>query len=122
MKDKMRPEKRKTKALTVAYYCVRMNCFLQHSGSTYPSYQNANKAEQSNIADDINGCRKCSRNICTCDCCVNLPQNQRYEMALAYLNSKENRMDVLNVDEPSNIVYLLGNIIASGVQNGVMRV
>lgn len=41
--------------------------------------------------------------------------NQKYEVALVCITSKENADDVVNVNEPSNNVSLLGNVIVSGV-------
>ena len=118
-KDRKRPARKKTKCQTVACYCFQMNCLLQQSGGTCPSCRNVDAVGQSNIEVDINGQRVCTCEICRCDCCIHFPRNQRYEVALACASENEMAKEMVNVDEPSNTVSLLGNVIVSGVQNGV---
>lgn len=96
-----------------------MNCLLQQSGGTCPSCQNVDATGQSNIMVDMNRQRKCTCKICQCDCCIHFPRNQRYEVALVCETKKGMAIDVINIDEPSNTVSLLGNVIVGGVQNGV---
>ena len=78
-------------------------------------------AGQSNIVVDINVQRGWTCEICQCDCCIHFPCNQRYKVALACATKKEMASDdnIINVDKPLNTVSLLGNVIVSGVQNGV---
>ena len=68
---------------------------------------------------DMNGQRMCTCEICSCKCYIHFSRNHRYEVALACINAKTNKPEVVNVDEPSNTVSLLGNVIVSGVHNGV---
>ena len=93
-----------------------MNFLLQASGGTCPSCVNMHIAGESSFVVE-NGQRKCLCDICSCSCCVTFPRNRRYEVALA-LQTKVGK-DVIDVDSPSNTVSLLGNVIMSGVQNGV---
>ena len=78
-----------------------------------------NTVGQSNIEVDGNGQRRATYKICRCDCCIHCPCIHRYEVMLVCINSKETEKDVVNVDEPSDTVSLLGNVIVNGVQNGV---
>lgn len=63
-----------------------------------------------------NGRRKCVCDICACSYCVIFPRNWRYEEALASRTEKR-KMNVIDVDSPSNTVPVLCSVSMSGVQN-----
>ena len=117
-KDRKKPTKKKGKSQTVGCYCFRMNCLLQQSGGTCVSCRMMNDAGEDRFTLDVNGKRQCSCDICKCDCCIFFPRNRRYEVALAAATKSE-VTDVIDVDDPSSTVSLLGSVILNGIQNGV---
>ena len=118
-KEKKKPAKKKGKVQTIGCYCFRMNCLLQQSGGTCPSCFMLNDAGEDHFTLDVNGNRRCPCDICNCSCCIYFPRNRRYEVALSAATNSE-VTDVIDVDDPSSTVSLLGSVILSGIQNGVM--
>ena len=89
---------------------------LMDNGGGCVSCRTASEAGSSYLFDN-NGKVECSCDVCLCSCSATFNREKRYQVALAAEMEKSKASSTT----PSNTASLLGQVIANGIDNGILH-